>query len=490
MRSLLLALVGLALLAPAASAAEVYLDFNFCACDPSSGGEDTTGLVVTGAPGEDNRLSITARPGGVLVEDAGAPLTGDCRRAGSRGRFCTFIDYAQVDLGDGNDTLELDGIDTNVSAGPGDDRVLVSSGGFTLDGGLGADLLEAGRGARATVTYADRAEGVTVRVNGLPDDGAPGEEDDVRGAITGIEGGKGDDLLESGSAVLSMEGLDGNDVLNGGPSADTLSGGPGDDELSGGDGDDSMTGQEGADLLVGGSGRDGVSYGYSELPVRLSIGGGADDGAASEGDEIREDVEDLVGGGRADVLVGDDGPNRLEGAYGRDVMLGGGGPDRLYAIDERGGDQVDPGAGEDRVAAEGRDRVFVADAEADVVSCFGTTPVIEHDKGVDRFGSCAPEVWIDAASRPDRRGRVRVRLRCPSRAVVECEGHAVLRVRGRSVSRPVRFRRLYPGSSRRLSLRTTVSQIPHRTCLQAVVVTLRRELPSRSIARRAIRCRG
>ena len=89
MRPLLLALVGLALFAPAAPAAVLSIEESFCGCDPSSGDEDTRTLVVAALPGEPNAITVERRRLGVLVQDSGAPLTGACRPANSGGgRFC------------------------------------------------------------------------------------------------------------------------------------------------------------------------------------------------------------------------------------------------------------------------------------------------------------------------------------------------------------------------------------------------------------------
>ena len=64
---------------PSASAAVIEIHEIFCGCDGSSGDEDTRELIVTAAPGELNRISVHKEPGGVVVEDLGAPLTGALR---------------------------------------------------------------------------------------------------------------------------------------------------------------------------------------------------------------------------------------------------------------------------------------------------------------------------------------------------------------------------------------------------------------------------
>jgi Ca2+-binding RTX toxin-like protein len=49
----------------------------------------------------------------------------------------------------------------------------------------------------------------------------------------------------------------------------------------------------------------------------------ADDGIASEGDDIRSDVENLTGGAGADVLTGSSSPNLINGGAGADNISGG-----------------------------------------------------------------------------------------------------------------------------------------------------------------------
>lgn len=59
------------------------------------------------------------------------------------------------------------------------------------------------------------------------------------------------------------------------------------------------------------------------LAVGLHDGDDADDGEASEGDDVREDVENLIGGSGDDELVGNDMANVITGGNGDDVISGG-----------------------------------------------------------------------------------------------------------------------------------------------------------------------
>jgi hypothetical protein len=208
MWSLGLALLALAFMASPATAAVIEFEEHYCGCDGSSGDEDTVGIIVRAATGELNRMTVKQMPRGILIQDAGAPLVGRCRPSQSGGRFCRgAYDGVEVHLGDGDDRIQHD-YNGLIAGGAGDDDILGTQGPFRLIGRPGADRLEANGMSGSSVSYLDHTEGVTVRLNGLADDGAPGEGDNVLGAITGIGGGAGDDYLESGpnAGALSGEG--------------------------------------------------------------------------------------------------------------------------------------------------------------------------------------------------------------------------------------------------------------------------------------------
>jgi Ca2+-binding RTX toxin-like protein len=93
-----------------------------------------------------------------------------------------------------------------------------------------------------------------------------------------IDGGDGNDLLQGGGGTNLIIGGAGNDVLSGAGGNDILLGGDGNDDLIGGSGDDVLVGGDGCDILLGGTGND------------LIIGS--------------DDNDLLVGGGGEDILIG------------------------------------------------------------------------------------------------------------------------------------------------------------------------------------------
>jgi hypothetical protein len=470
MRSLALALVGLALSAGPASAAVIEFEDHFCGCDGSSGDEDTRGIIVRAAPGEANRMSIRVAPRGVVIEDLGAPLTGACRPASSGGRFCRGkFDGVEVHLGDGSDEISVQDLGGSVDAGPGDDDIVVARAPHLLTGGAGADRLDTRLAPGSGISYLDHTEGVTVSLNGLADDGAPGEGDNVLGSITSIRGGSGDDVLDAGATVTSLIGEGGNDTLVGGPRADYLLAGAGDDTIAAGDGDDRLSGGAGADVLGGGPGRDEVSYAGERVPLRLSIGDGPGDGAAGEGDDIQADVEDLIGGLEADLIVGDDDGNRLVGSGGRDTLLGRAGADRLEGWND--GDELDAGPGRDTVLAGEEDLPVLVDGEADSTFCGGRAPVVEADS-LDVFNACAPSVQLRRL-RARRGAPIRIEARCATPSAVPCEGRILIHaVRRHRVLRTLRFGPIEPGGRQRLALRLP-SGAAGRSCFIGVAVVRR-----------------
>jgi Ca2+-binding RTX toxin-like protein len=196
--------------------------------------------------------------------------------------------------------------------------------------------------ASLTVTVAD----------GLPNDGAAGEGDNVRPDIENVEGGDGNDRI-------SRAGLGSNGQLFGGRGNDTLIGGIEDDRLEGAEGNDTLEGSYGTDLMIGDSGVDTVDFrghAYTDLGTGETFGvSSTPDGAANDGndqldrsssgsgatDNVGSDVENIIGSEGPDTLVGTAAANRITGGPGNDAMHGAEGNDTLDG--ESGADVFDGG---------------------------------------------------------------------------------------------------------------------------------------------------
>lgn len=279
--------------------------------------------TLSGGAGFDT-ASYRARTAPVVVTINSLANDGE---AGEKDKVGT--DVEEVDGGSGDDRITGNGAPNVLVGFDGNDQLTGAGSDDILDGGAGADTL-AGAGGRDHLTggdgpdsfagggdldeasFADRFTPVSVSIDGVANDGSPGEGDNVKGDVETLRGGAD------------------NDTLQGSGDAETLLGGAGNDTLLGLGGVDVLIGDAGADVLSGGAGTDTASWAIYQTPVVVSIDGVANDGAPGEGDRVDSDVETLVGGAASDVLTGGAGRNTLFGGPGNDVLDGGLGPDQLY----------------------------------------------------------------------------------------------------------------------------------------------------------------
>lgn len=304
-------------------------------------------VVYTAGLGEAN--AVTFEPaffnlGAASIQDSAPLMPGpgcesisetkvDCQLAG--------VTSASFSLGDGNDqfTLSTLSLAVTVSGGPGDDTlgpgaaapVVMSgdAGDDTLNGGDGADQLSGGDG-RDTIQ---------------------GQLGDDR-----IDGGAGNDNILGDRPVAGLA-APGADTISGGAGNDRISGQGGNDAVDGGAGNDSIDEEYsgansggGADTVSGGAGRDQVLYHFRTSRLSVSLDGRANDGERGERDNVRPDVENVVGaGGAPNVLTGSSRANELRGGKSVDRISGGGGADRLFAFGGR--DRLSGGSGNDRLYA-------------------------------------------------------------------------------------------------------------------------------------------
>jgi Ca2+-binding RTX toxin-like protein len=274
--------------------------------------------LVVGAGDRDDRITKDANLMGFLAGDEGDDVI-------TVGPSPTA--FNKLDGGDGNDVLR---------GGPGDD---------TLDGGPGGDFLFGGPSGNDTVTYSLRSEAVQVTINGVTDDGKPGENDNVDHSIENLIGGKANDTLTGSDGPNKLTGGPGNDTLNGAGSNDLLDGSPGNDTLNGNDGDDIASPSEGADAFSGGAGIDTASYAGRTSAQNISLDGVANDGIPGEADNNLTDVENAEGGLDGDTIVGNALANTLRGNIGNDTLTGGEGADSLDGGE--GNDALNGGTGND-----------------------------------------------------------------------------------------------------------------------------------------------
>jgi Ca2+-binding RTX toxin-like protein len=196
------------------------------------GDEDVTidtatveGVHVVGGPGQDV-VDATLWPGGLVLQGGSED---DVLLGGAQ-----------------HDTLHGDGGNDIIEGGPGFDLLFGGAGDDVEDGGdgsdrfrqenaaNGADLMIGGEG-NDWLVYDERSIGVTVTLDdGLANDGAPGEGDNVGVDVEHVIGSSGDDVIIGSDVANALKGRGGDDFLQGKAGRDSLFCSSGDDEAVGG----------------------------------------------------------------------------------------------------------------------------------------------------------------------------------------------------------------------------------------------------------------
>lgn len=183
--------------------------------------------------------------------------------------------------------------------------------------------------------------------------------------------GAGDDLIRGGAGNDALDGGDGDDAIRGGDGDDRLVGGLGDDFLFGDAGNDRLIGGAGNDVLDGGDGIDTADYSAETEGVTIDLAAGKANGA-SIGRDTLSNIEIVVGGSGNDVLIGDGKANVLSGGAGDDRLVvsdgdtavGGDGDDLIEGIAGNFNQiAVSGGAGDDTVKLTGADTASGAVAQ-------------------------------------------------------------------------------------------------------------------------------
>jgi hypothetical protein len=247
------------------------------------------------------------------------------------------VEFNKIYLGDGNDTVTASG---NTQTGG---AAFTPVGTLELYGGNGDDVfvegktktlreLISGGNGNDLVDYSARTAALTITVGSVntasANDGdlsttatSPAENDDIKDDVESIIGSSGNDNISGGGTQgIWIFGAAGNDTIAGGPGNDILIGGQGNDWFYEG------TGTTGSDVFIGSDGIDTIDYSGRTAGVTITLDGTADDGqGGTEGDNVGTDIENVIGGQGADLIIGNAKNNIIIGGPGADTMQGGGG---------------------------------------------------------------------------------------------------------------------------------------------------------------------
>jgi Ca2+-binding RTX toxin-like protein len=235
-----------------------------------------------------------------------------------------------IDGGDGNDEVDGGVGDDVVRGGAGDDEMwgdrYKEPGSDLLDGGPGTDTTE----EWTIPSDLDRQPRVNVTLDGLANDGRPGENDNVVsierldmnivGDFVGTDGPDQIKIVNPGNTgSSSLTGLGGDDVLVGYDFDDAVDGGAGNDTVEGGRGNDTVTGGPGRDTIYGDATSSHCSWYSCKIPF------GNDTIQARDGEQ--DNIDCGIGTDTAIVDSADVVANceTVDGSGGGDGGGGGGG---------------------------------------------------------------------------------------------------------------------------------------------------------------------
>ena len=264
----------------------------------------------------------------VFISNAGRVLTGGPGND-------TVLGYGgndSIDGGDGNDTVDGGVGDDQVRGGAGDDEMwgdhYKEPGADLLDGGPGTDYTEEW-GIPSDLTNQPRA---AVSLDGVANDGRPGEGDNVVGIerirpsvvgdYVGADGADDIKIINPGNeGPSSLTGLGGDDILVAYDFDDVVDGGAGNDTVEGGRGNDTVTGGPGRDTIYGDATSSHCSWYSCKIPFGNDIiqarDGEADnidcgigtDTAVVDTVDVVANCETVDGAGQAPARSGPAGPH-------------------------------------------------------------------------------------------------------------------------------------------------------------------------------------
>ncbi|MGY1488829.1 beta strand repeat-containing protein [Methylobacillus pratensis] len=137
-----------------------------------------------------------------------------------------------------------------------------------------------------------------------------------------IETGNGNNLVNAGAGNDKITGGAGNDTINGGAGNDTIDSGGGDNILNGGSGNDRIISRDGSNTIDGGTGTDTVEYATSHSVYVDLRNGETRDLTNNNLKDTLANIENIIGSGGDDLLIGDQNANRIEGGAGNDTIEG------------------------------------------------------------------------------------------------------------------------------------------------------------------------
>lgn len=333
-------------------------------------GDTTADIKVSGT----EAVNVSLSSGNDTFTGMGGTFTATHLAAGPVTTLTPVTLNMAINGGDGDDTVTGGVGDDVVNGGAGNDIYKASAlvpvtqttdGDDTFLGGAGTDKAD----------YSARTADLTVVMDGATNSGDLLSETDLVGIdVEDFIGGAGADAITGNALGNHIQGGAGDDTIGGGPAGNCVTTAPIDADVLDGEGDND-TFDQGAladcgDIMNGGAGTDRVDYQArpNTQDLSISIDGSANDGnpaaGAGEKDNVKGDIEIVIGGQGKDTIVGSANADELHGGPGDDVVNGGAGNDVISG--DSGNDILNGEAGDDTFDESGVDPEYtVAENKGD-----------------------------------------------------------------------------------------------------------------------------
>ena len=230
------------------------------------------GVVLAGNGGVDSFFTLSGFPASAvlgMVGGAGNDRLRDDTRSGPS-IILGGEGNDEIQAGAGDDLVDGEGGNDTVNGMEGSDEVHGGAGNDVITGDgyadPGADIVDGGEGVDKLEEYSQPSASfnppVAISLDGVANDGRPGEGDNVtavedivshvNGTFAGSNAGERITVWANiGNGDSTITGLGGDDVITGMDYVETIDGGAGNDKLEGGLNHDVITGGPGRDTLYG-----------------------------------------------------------------------------------------------------------------------------------------------------------------------------------------------------------------------------------------------
>lgn len=316
-------------------------------------GDTTADLKVVAA----DSVSISLSGGNDTLTARGGTITATHLAGGALTTLAAVSSALTVNAGDGDDTITGGNGNDVLNGAAGNDIFKTHSaadGDDTVNGGAGTDKMD----------YTGRTAVLTVTMDGATNSGEGAEADLIGPDMEDLVGGGNNDVLTGNTLANHIQGGGGDDTISGGPAGacnadvDVLDGEAGNDKFdmgAAGDCGDTVNGNAGVDI---------VDYQGRGADLVITVDGNANDGPALEKDNIKTDVEVVIGGSGNDNITGSANDDEIHGGPGTDTINGGAGNDTLTG--NSGTDTLNGEAGDDTFDESGVDAYYtVAENKGD-----------------------------------------------------------------------------------------------------------------------------